>query len=125
MNNSAVKYIGEVNDVSALTKIYDDHDVLICPSFSEGMPNVIMEAMARGLALIATDVGATSLLVSEENGILFKSPTPESIVIALNQMIDDSDEKIIQQKMASRNKIDEFVWESIGDKLNEAIRLLQ
>ena len=125
LNNSAVKYIGEVNDVSALTKIYDDHDVLICPSFSEGMPNVIMEAMARGLALIATDVGATSLLVSEENGILFKSPTPESIVIALNQMIDDSDEKIIQQKMASRNKIDEFVWESIGDKLNEAIRLLQ
>ncbi|MDA7836642.1 glycosyltransferase family 4 protein [Salibacteraceae bacterium] len=125
MDNSAVTYTGEVNDVSALTKIYDDHDVLICPSFSEGMPNVIMEAMARGLAIIATDVGATSLLVSEENGILFKSPTPESIVIALNQMIDDSDERLTQRKMASRNRINEFVWESIGEKLNEAISLLQ
>ena len=33
-------------------------DVLICPSYSEGMPNVIIEAAARGLAIIATNVGA-------------------------------------------------------------------
>lgn len=122
--NSLVSYTGEVNNVHDISNIYDAHDILICPSFSEGMPNVIMEAMARGLAIIATDVGATSLLVSEENGILLESPTPESILLALNRMIDDSDTKIMEQKMASRNRIDEFVWEAIGDKLNEAIRPL-
>ena len=42
----------------------------MCPSYSEGMPNVIMEAMSRGLAIIATDVGAVSKLVDEENGWL-------------------------------------------------------
>jgi len=125
MDNSTVTYTGEVKDIALLSKIYDEHDVLICPSFSEGMPNVIMEAMSRGLAIIATDVGATSLLVSEENGILFKSPTPESIVIALNRMISDSDDMILQQKLASRSRIDKFIWESIGEKLNEAIRLLK
>lgn len=122
--NSLVSYTGEINDVHDISNIYDVHDILICPSFSEGMPNVIMEAMARGLAIIATDVGATSLLVSEENGILLESPTPESILLALNRMIDDSDTKIMEQKKTSRNRIDEFVWETIGDKLNEAIRPL-
>ena len=62
---------------------------------------------------------------SEKNGILLDSPTPESIVIALNRMISDSDDMILQQKLASRSRIDKFIWESIGEKLNEAIRLLK
>ncbi|MBK7816242.1 MAG: glycosyltransferase [Sphingobacteriaceae bacterium] len=36
-------------------------DVLICPSFSEGFPNVILEAMSNGLAVAATNVGAVEL----------------------------------------------------------------
>ena len=37
------------------------------------MPNVILEAMAAGLAVVATDVGATAVLIRPETGWLLKS----------------------------------------------------
>ena len=40
----------------------DECDVLLLPSLSEGMPTVVLEAMARGLKIIGTDVGAMSEL---------------------------------------------------------------
>ena len=49
-------------------------DVLVVPSLSEGMPTVILEAMARGKAVIATDVGAVSDLVSEEEWCVDSEP---------------------------------------------------
>ena len=55
----------------------DNCDILICPSYSEGMPNVILEGMSRGLAIITTDVGANELLVSNENGKLIKFSSRE------------------------------------------------
>ncbi|MGB0418765.1 MAG: glycosyltransferase family 4 protein, partial [Opitutales bacterium] len=58
-----VQYRGSVSDQDALKAELDQGDVLVCPSYSEGMPTVILEAMARGLAIVATDVGATCELV--------------------------------------------------------------
>ena len=59
---------------------------MVCPSYSEGMPNVILEAMARGLAIIATDVGAIAEMVDSTNGILMannKSPLIMSSIMAI------------------------------------------
>lgn len=53
-----VIYHGEIRDAEKIKTILQNADVLICPSHSEGMPNVIMEGMASGLAILATDVGA-------------------------------------------------------------------
>ena len=65
-----VFYHGLIHDTVHITTLLDEMDVLICPSYSEGMPNVILESMARGLAIIATDVGATSLLIDDQVGWL-------------------------------------------------------
>ena len=68
-----IKYHGTIRDASEIKKIISSCDVLVCPSYAEGMPNVIMEAMARGLAVIASDVGAVAEMVSGENGILIQT----------------------------------------------------
>ena len=48
-------------------------DVLVLPSMTEGLPRVIIEAMAVGLPIIATDVGSVKELVKDgENGFLVK-----------------------------------------------------
>ena len=65
-----VFYHGLIQNTVQIISLLDEMDVLICPSYSEGMPNVILESMARGLAIIATDVGANSLLVDDEVGWL-------------------------------------------------------
>ena len=55
-----VIYHGVVRDKFELIKVVDSCDVLLLPSLSEGMPTVVLEAKARGLHVIATDVGAMS-----------------------------------------------------------------
>ena len=109
-----IKYHGLVSDVNEKNKIYDNCDVLLCPSYSEGMPNVIIEAMSRGLAIIATDVGAVSLLVSENNGVLIESPSYENIIIAIENMLSLNDLSLLKMKMHSLKVIfNSFTWEKV------------
>lgn len=61
-----VMHHGVIRDKAELMARLDECDVLLLPSLSEGMPTVILEAMARGLSVIATDVGACSELVSRD-----------------------------------------------------------
>ena len=58
-------YHGVVRDHERLIDIVDSCDVLLLPSLSEGMPTVVLEAKARGLKVIATDVGAMKELETE------------------------------------------------------------
>lgn len=51
-------------------EIFHQADIFILPSYAEGMPIVIMEAMAAGCAVISTKIAAIPEIVSDENGIL-------------------------------------------------------
>ena len=54
---------------------YQSADVFALPSFEEGMPNVVLEAMASGLPIVTTDIyGNRELVAHEENGLLFPRP---------------------------------------------------
>jgi glycosyltransferase involved in cell wall biosynthesis len=66
-------------------------DVFLNLSRSEGLPVSIMEAMASGIPVIATDVGGTSEIVDSQNGWLLPGdPTPDTVMAALlNAMNDD------------------------------------
>ena len=57
-----VIYHGIVRNQDRMIDIVDSCDVLLLPSLSEGMPTVVLEAKARGLDVIGTDVGAMSEL---------------------------------------------------------------
>lgn len=56
---------GVVRKQSRVMSILDDSDVLLVPSLAEGMPTVILEAAARGVDIIATDVGAIGAFFSD------------------------------------------------------------
>lgn len=61
-------------------------DVFINLSSSEGVPVSVMEALSFGVPVIATNVGGTSEVMSEDNGILLDaSPSDEDIINALNK----------------------------------------
>ena len=114
-SNLKIEYHGLINDLEEKQSIYDNCDVLLCPSYSEGMPNVILEAMSRGLAIIASDVGAVSLLVSNKNGVLLKSIEIYSILSGISTLIESSESTITTMKERSINIISSiYTWDKIS-----------
>ena len=108
-----VDVLGEIKDARELMMVLDHCDVLVCPSYSEGMPNVIMEGMARGLAILATDVGAVKALVNEDNGVLLESVSVEGIVQALNHFNSMPASSLNSMRINSQEKIQSFTWSSL------------
>lgn len=113
-NKIRVVYHGEIIDEQSKISIYDNCDVLLCPSYSEGMPNVILEAMSRGLIIIATDVGAVNVLVSSKNGILIKNPKQENILDAMKILLKTENEILLKMKNFSVEMVkSSFIWEKV------------
>lgn len=107
-------YHGEIRDKTLLNNQIKKCDVLVCPSWSEGMPNVILEAMANGLAVIATNVGATNVLVNEKTGWLIEECRPALIEDAIAHVISEKPSVIDHKKQEALDLIKQkFVWEEL------------
>ena len=118
INQKNVHYHGEIQNENELKQVFDLADSLILPSISEGMPNVILEAMARGLAIITTDVGANSLMVSKLNGVLIKNNNYGSVFKAVNTIINLSNYDLKVMKINSICSIENsFTWDLICKKM--------
>ncbi len=114
IKRSNVHYYGEVKDVKALNTIFDEHTFLIAPSHSEGMPNVILEGMSRGLIPLSTRVGAVEELINDSNGFLFKPKSVEAIRTAIEaaQLLNNA--AVLEHSSNSINKIRaKFTWSQI------------
>jgi glycosyltransferase involved in cell wall biosynthesis len=73
---------------SDINKIYQEIDVLVVASRSEGLSMVIIEAMARGRPAIATRVGGNpSLVVADATGMLVEFGDVQGMAAALKSMI--------------------------------------
>lgn len=114
VKSSNIHYWGALSDVEKIKKLYQQSDVLVCPSYSEGMPTVILEAMASGLAVIASNVGAVSEQVSDKNGILIAPGNTDQLKNALLKFIGMPEKELLQMKESSIAKIqNHFLWNTI------------
>ena len=65
--------------------------VLVLASHAEGQPLVVLEAMARGLAVVATSVGGVPELVDDgRTGLLVPPRDPDALAAALRRVLDDA-----------------------------------
>jgi len=74
-------------------EIVDQLDVLVLPSWIEGLPVVVLEAMAHAKPVVATPVGGTAeLVVDGETGVLVPPRDPAKLAEALARLAADGDE---------------------------------
>ena len=67
-------------------------DIVVLPSLSEGAPNVLLEAMLAGRAIIASDVGAVSETIEHEvSGIVVEPGSVEELAGALRRLAGDGE----------------------------------
>ncbi len=80
-------WVSGPNKIRAL----EEADALVLPSHREGMPNVLLEAMAAGLPVVATDVGGIPDVIGSDGrfGLLVAPRAPDELAEALIQMSRD------------------------------------
>jgi len=114
---SRIHFAGWQSQIPELMKAAD---CLMLPSLWEGMPNVVLEAMASGLPVISTDVdGVSELIQPGEQGTLVTPGSPREIQEAL---LDLSTRTSVYQKMAGNAQDTvkkEFTWNSIAQKYEQ------
>ena len=110
-----VIYHGPISDTARIQEVLDSCDVLVCPSFAEGMPTVVLEAMSRGLAIIATDVGATAAWVDAANGIILPISTVEGIGAAIATLVALPDAGLGLLQRESLRRAHHFTWDTIAN----------
>ncbi|MDX1365562.1 MAG: glycosyltransferase family 4 protein, partial [Arenibacter latericius] len=82
--------------------------LLLMPSLEEGIPNVVVEAMAIGLPVVSTDCGGIpELIVNGVNGWVVPTRNPEAMAVAVMNFRAFSFEKIEAVRVAARKKVEE------------------
>ena len=75
---------------SELSGYYTIADLMVLPSHTEGSPNVLLEAMAAGLPIVATNVGGTPEIVSSEHSaLLVEKQNPFALAVAIERLLED------------------------------------
>ena len=114
---SYVSFVGKKNK-EELYRYYSTADLFILPSESEGMPNVVLEAMAMGLPILMTPCGGSKELVTENGRIV----PIERFVDALIEMCNDEQGRVYMGRQSEALARTKFSWQ---EKAEEYIKLFQ
>ncbi len=109
-------YREDIDQILAVT------DVFVLPSFREGTPRVITEAMASGLPVVATNIaGIPEQVTDGENGYLVPTGDPDAIADRLGRLLDDA---ALREEfgLASRECAKRFSVETMVEDLDAIYR---
>ena len=87
-NPKNLRFVGELEHDEAM-RLMAQCDLFVLPSYTEGFPNVILEAMALGKPIIATSVGAIPDMLSNDCGLVVEPKNVEALRKTLIELIHD------------------------------------
>lgn len=90
---NGVEFTGHMEHDDALS-VLSQSKFLVLPSYTEGFPNVIIEAMMCQKAVIATDVGANADILSDGCGIVVGRKNTEALKLAIEKLICEKSTRI-------------------------------
>jgi glycosyltransferase involved in cell wall biosynthesis len=83
-------------------RLLRESDVFVLPSYDEGLPIAMLEAMAAGLPVVVSPVGGIPEVVRDgENGLLVPAGDKQALYAALRRLADDPD---LRRKLADRGR---------------------
>lgn len=123
-NSGQLRWHGIVRDAEKVREFYRQADVLVLPSYSEGMATVLLEAMQAGTPAIATDVGASrEVVIDGQTGWLIQPGSVPALTKAMRQAAALKDEEYLRYSgdcLAHVN--DHFSADVVNRRLEELLR---
>lgn len=116
--------LGQKNHYEAM-ELLADMDVYILPSYSEGFPLGVLEAMSMGIPIIATKVGAIPDMIEDKGGILVSVRSVDEILIALESIASmevREDMGRFNMKKVETEYTDDVVMEKIKETYEGIVR---
>lgn len=111
-----VKFTG-LKDPNEIAEILRSTDIFVLPSYSEGLSNALMEAMASECACVATEVGGNAYLIQNGvSGLLFPPGDREALKAHVRRLIDDGTKRQALRGAARQRIESDFSWEVVGEK---------
>jgi len=120
-NLNKVQFVGWIPH-DELPRYLSDLKLLVLPSYTEGLPNIMLEAMACGTPVLATPVGAIPDVIRDcETGFIMEDNSPECIARNIIRVLNHPNlEQIAQNVRALVER--EFTFEKAVERYREILR---
>lgn len=106
-----VRFLGHLGR-DALADVYREASIFVLPADSDAMPNVVLEAMSAGLAIVTTRCGAAELL--RGNGCVVDRLDAEALSSALAPYLADRN-LLVRSQRASRRLAEGMAWDNVAE----------
>lgn len=114
-------FVGSL-DKKRSAQLLSNSDILVHPStHHEGFPNVILEAGASGLVVIATDRGGTKEIIEDGKTGIIIDPNKTELKKAIIELIENKKKRLSLGKSLRTHVLKNFDWKNIANEFNEAI----
>lgn len=116
---SDIEFCGPLCHEDVLNRIAQAK-ALVLPSYTEGFPNVVLEAMAVGTPVVATPVGAIPEMLSDGRGVLVPVGNVEDLAAGITRLLEDGQgsSKIVEK--AKKHAMDSYSLSTVIDKMKSA-----
>lgn len=121
-----IKFHPAIFDLRKKINLIDNHDIFILPSKREGMPQALIEAMARKkLVISSTTDGGKEIIQNGKNGFLFDIAHEKQLAELLSFSLDKKNKKIIEKiEQNAYNSVKQFSWNKLIKKTETIINQL-
>jgi glycosyltransferase involved in cell wall biosynthesis len=99
-----VKFVGSIGH-SSIAALMNAADVVLLPSYAEGVPNVLLESQACGTPVVASNVGGIPEVTSELSSRLLSPGNVQGFASAIIEFLESPPDRL-----AIRKGVEPFTW---------------
>lgn len=106
-----------------MPELYAEHDVFVFPSLMEGLPGVLLEAMASGIPVITTETcGMVDVVEDGFNGLLVRPADAEDLTQAIQRLCENPE---LRRKLGTQARVTmcRHTWDRAAEKLENLFAL--
>jgi len=105
-----VRFLGQLSQ-DDVADLFGAADVVTLPSYNEGLPNVVCEAMLSQRAVLATTVGGIPEVIKDnQTGVLVAPASPKELAAGLKHLLGDADERQRMARAARTFAAEHLTW---------------
>jgi glycosyltransferase involved in cell wall biosynthesis len=122
---SRVVLVPDTTTEEATAAVYAAADAFVLPSLFEGTPQVLIEAMASGLPVVATATcGMKDVIRNGDNGLVVPTRSPAAVAVAVERLLDDRALRERLGRAAHQDAVGNYTWDRVAAPVVEVYQRL-